>query len=107
MIKLQGSLYGNNNARQCHCLCAESRSLLGHLGISGEVVHTPGHSDDSVSLILDDGSVFTEDLTRPELIGVEDAAVLAASWQLLRERGAARVYSGHGPVRQMDIGFDM
>lgn len=87
--------------------CAESRSLLGHLGILGEVVHTPGHSDDSVSLLLDEGPVFTGDLTRPEFIGVEDAAIVAASWQLLRERGAARVYPGHGPVRQMDIGFDM
>ena len=87
--------------------CAESRSLLGQLGIMGEIVHTPGHSDDSVSLILDDGSVFTGDLTRPEFIGVEDAAVVAASWQLLRERGAARVYPGHGPIRQMDIGPNM
>ena len=81
--------------------CAESRSLLEGIGIPGEIVHTPGHSDDSVSLLLDDGSVFTGDLTRPQAIGVEDPAVVNASWQLLRERGATRVYPGHGPVRQM------
>jgi glyoxylase-like metal-dependent hydrolase (beta-lactamase superfamily II) len=81
--------------------CAASRSLLAQIGISGEVLHTPGHSDDSVSLLLDDGSVFTGDLTRSEFVSVEDAAVVAASWQLLRERGATRVYAGHGPVWQL------
>lgn len=66
-------------------------------------LYTPGHSDDSVSLLLDDGSVFTGDLTRPEFVGMEDAAVVAASWQLLKERGATRVYPGHGPIRQIDV----
>jgi glyoxylase-like metal-dependent hydrolase (beta-lactamase superfamily II) len=81
---------------------AESRLVLERIGIPGEILHTPGHSDDSISLLLDDGSVFTGDLTRPAFIGVEDPAVVLASWQLLRERGAIRVYPGHGPVWQMD-----
>ena len=84
--------------------CAESRSILEQIGIPGEILHTPGHSDDSVSLLLDDGSVFTGDLTHPKFIGVEAAAVVSASWQLLRERGATRIYPGHGPVRQIDVG---
>ena len=67
-----------------------------------EIVHTPGHSDDSVSLLLDDGPVFTGDLT-PLLIGSEDQAVVAASWRTLRERGATHVYPGHGPVRPIDV----
>ena len=37
----------------------ESRALLRRIGIAGEVLHTPGHSQDSVSLLLDDGSAFT------------------------------------------------
>lgn len=78
--------------------CTASRRLLAQIGIGGEIVHTPGHSDDSVSLLLDDGSVFTGDLTRPGFIGLEDPAVVLASWRLLRERGATRVYPGHGPV---------
>src|SRR5215469_2805839 len=63
---------------------AESRALLSRNGIAGEILHTPGHSDDSVSLLLDDGSVFTGDLTPSMLVG-EDAASLtaAASWRLL------------------------
>lgn len=80
----------------------ESRSVLERIGIPGEIVHTPGHSDDSISLLLDDGSTFTGDLTPPAFIGMENPAVVSASWQLLRERGATRVYPGHGPVRQLD-----
>jgi len=82
---------------------AESLSLLERIGIPGEILHTPGHSDDSISLLLDDGSAFTGDLIPPAFIGVEDAAVVSASWRLLQERGATRVYPGHGPVRHMDV----
>lgn len=78
---------------------AESRAVLASVGIDGEIVPTPGHSDDSVSLLLDDGSVFTGDLTPPGFATEDDAATVAASWQLLRERGAKSVYPGHGPVR--------
>lgn len=83
---------------------SESRSVLEQIGIPGEIVPTPGHSDDSISLLLDDGSAFTGDLTPKEFIGVEDATVVTASWRLLRERGATRVYPGHGPVRPIDAG---
>ena len=80
--------------------CAKSRALLERVGIAGEILHSPGHSDDSVSLLLDDGSVFTGDLTPPAL-ATEDNAAVFASWQLLRERGAKRVYPGHGPISEM------
>lgn len=80
---------------------AESRSVLERIGILGEIVPTPGHSDDSVSLLLDDGSAFTGDLTPLAFIGMEEQAVVAASWRLLRDLGAATVYPGHGPARPM------
>ncbi|MEO6222168.1 MAG: MBL fold metallo-hydrolase [Vicinamibacterales bacterium] len=82
--------------------CQESRSILERIGFAGEIVHTPGHSNDSVSLLLDDGSVFTGDLTPPFLaVDEEQATVLRSSWQQLRERGASRIYPGHGPIRPM------
>jgi endoribonuclease LACTB2 len=80
---------------------AGSRDFLRRIGIAGEVLPTPGHSPDSVSLLLDDGSVFTGDLTHPAMIDVENDADVIASWRLLRACGAARVYAGHGPVRPM------
>jgi len=77
----------------------QSRQLLGQIGILGEILHTPGHSDDSVSLLLDDGSVFTGDL--PPEAAAYDNPVALASWRLLREHGATRVYLAHGPIRPL------
>jgi endoribonuclease LACTB2 len=82
---------------------AESRMVLGRIGIAGEILSTPGHSDDSVTLLLDDGSAFTGDLTHPALVGDDNAGAVTASWRLLRERGATRVYPGHGPARPINV----
>jgi ribonuclease/clavin/mitogillin len=80
---------------------AESRSILAQIGIAGEILSTPGHSPDSVSLLLDDGAVFTGDLPPEEIPEAGDPALVSASWRLLRERGAKQVYPAHGPVRPM------
>lgn len=81
--------------------CAESRAFLATLGFAGEIVHTPGHSDDSVSLVLDTGAVFTGDLTYPGLATEETADTVARSWRALHDLGATTVYGGHGPVRPL------
>lgn len=78
----------------------QSRQVLGQIGIAGEILHTPGHSEHCVSLLLDDGSVFTGDL--PPGAYTYDNSVALASWRLLREKGATRVYPAHGPIRSID-----
>ena len=78
----------------------ESRTLLAKIGIAGEIVPTPGHSDHCVSLLLDDGSVFTGDLP-PEGAAFDNPTALA-SWQFLRQRGAKQVFPAHGPIRPID-----
>ena len=90
------SLYGN-----VVISIPESRALLHRLGIAGEILHTPGHSEDSVSVLLDDGPVFTGDLTDPSVVGAVNPDVVRASWQLLKDRGATQVHAGHGPVRPL------
>jgi ribonuclease/clavin/mitogillin len=75
---------------------SESRALLAKIGIGGEIVHTPGHSDDSVSLVLDIGCAFTGDLTMESMVATEDRDVVARSWQNLRDRGVTTIYAGHG-----------
>lgn len=80
--------------------CAQSRELLRELGIPGEILHTPGHTEHCVSLLLDDGSVFTGDLP-PEAYAYDNPVALA-TWKMLRERGATRVYPAHGPIRGID-----
>ena len=81
---------------------SESRALLATLGIAGEIVHTPGHSDDSVSLVLDNGAAFTGDLTLESMIALEDAKVVAQSWQQLRDRGVTTIYGGHGAPHPLE-----
>lgn len=76
---------------------AESRGVLERIGIAGEILPTPGHSPDSVSLLLDDGSAFTGDLG-PAFTD-DEADPVASGWRLLSERGMRRIYPAHGPPR--------
>jgi glyoxylase-like metal-dependent hydrolase (beta-lactamase superfamily II) len=76
---------------------AESRALLHRLGLAGEVIATPGHSDDSVSLVLDDGLAFTGDLPPPHM-APDDSGTVERSWEAIRAHGAHTAYPGHGPV---------
>lgn len=78
-----------------------SRGLLNEIGVAGEILSTTGHSADSVSLVLDDGSAFTGDLTWPGMATDESADAVAESWNKLRQSGATRIYPGHGPIRPM------
>ncbi|MDI6694821.1 MAG: MBL fold metallo-hydrolase [Anaerolineales bacterium] len=78
----------------------QSRQILSQIGIAGEILHTPGHTNHCVSLLLDDGSVFTGDL--PPEAHAFDNPVALATWKMLRERGATRVYPAHGPIRAID-----
>jgi len=81
----------------------ESREVLRQVGIPGEILVTPGHSDDSVSLLLDDGAVFTGDLTPLEGAWGEAGEVVKASWRMLWEHGARMVHPAHGPVHPMAL----
>lgn len=81
-----------------------SRGLLSQIGIAGEILHTPGHTDHCVSLLLDDGSVFTGDL--PLETNAYGNTVILATWKRLREHGARRVYPAHGPIRSVNTMTD-
>ncbi len=75
-----------------------SRKFLAGIGVQGQIIATPGHSDDSVSLILDTGEAFTGDLPRP-LAGAEGSMIIAGeSWEALVAQGAMVSYPGHGPT---------
>lgn len=72
----------------------ESRKFLASLGLNGEILHTPGHSDDSVTLILDEGYAFTGDL-HPSFMNIEDEKT-RASWEKIHQHKITRVFPGHG-----------
>lgn len=53
--------------------CDESREFLRLIGIEGEIISTPSHSEDNVSVILDSGDCFVGDLEPYEyLTGYDD-----------------------------------
>jgi endoribonuclease LACTB2 len=75
----------------------DSREFLSRQNIGGQIIATPGHSDDSISLLLDSGDAFTGDLMAEDLTMDENVAA-KQSWQNLRQLGARRVYPGHGMI---------
>lgn len=72
-----------------------SRNILERLGIQGEIIHTPGHSEDSISLLLDDGSLLVGDLNPLYELECHKGTKIYDSWQRLLERKPKEVYYGH------------
>lgn len=72
----------------------DSRKFLATIGLHGEIIHTPGHSDDSVTLILDEGYAFTGDL-HPAFMNIDDETT-RASWEKIHQHKLTRIFPGHG-----------
>ena len=79
----------------------DSRAFLRRLGIQGEIISTPGHSEDSITLILDEGAAFAGDLPHPMIL-TEDSTEARESWKQIRALGVKAVYPGHGPVWRLE-----
>lgn len=73
-----------------------SRKFLENIGIEGEIVSTPSHSEDSISLILDNGTCFVGDLEPIEYL---DAYVhnvkLKKDWKLIMSYNPKIIYYAH------------
>jgi ribonuclease/clavin/mitogillin len=74
---------------------ADSRDFLTTLGLAGEIIPTPGHSDDSVTLILDEGFAFTGDLSSRFIIPEEDLTS-RQSWDRIYQHKITRIFPAHG-----------
>jgi glyoxylase-like metal-dependent hydrolase (beta-lactamase superfamily II) len=82
--------------------CAESRDVLKRLGIDGEILHTPSHSEDSVSLVLDDGICFVGDLEPlAYLAGYNENPALKSDWEQLMRRRPRRVLYAHANEQKL------
>lgn len=80
--------------------CKESRIFLSRLGIAGEIIHTPSHSEDSVSLILDDGDCFVGDLEPYEYIeAYEENLPLRNDWKHVLAFHPKRIFYAHAPEK--------
>ena len=76
--------------------CSESRALLKVHGIGGEILHTPSHSQDSVSLLLDDGSCLVGDLEPlAYLAGYDENPALKNDWEQILRQHPKRILYAH------------
>ena len=76
--------------------CAESRAFLATLGINGEIIHTPSHSEDSITVVLDSGDAFVGDLEPLSyLAAYEENPDLKKDWDQLLSHHPKRIYYGH------------
>jgi glyoxylase-like metal-dependent hydrolase (beta-lactamase superfamily II) len=75
-------------------------------GIRGRILHTPGHSPGSLSVLLDSGDAFVGDLamnTFPIRVGpclplfAEELPRLSSSILKIISSGAKRIHPAHGP----------
>jgi len=85
---------------------------LADYGIAGRVVHTPGHSKGSVSVVLNSGEAFVGDLAMNKFplrrspglpILAYDIEKVKESWQQLLRLNVKTVYPGHGSPFSVDI----
>ena len=76
--------------------CEESRVFLRTLGIDGEIISTTSHSEDSVSLILDEGTCIVGDLEPLEYLGAyEENEKLAKDWERILSFQPKRICYAH------------
>lgn len=84
----------------------ETRSdFLRSIGIPGSILNTPGHTDDSISVVLDDGSAFVGDAAMDLLnfclcdhrpIYYNNNQDIFTSWDSLKAAGAKVIFPAHG-----------
>ena len=74
---------------------SDSRKVLGEIGIDGEIIATPGHSDDSISLLLDSGELFVGDLNPLYELELHKGTEIGESWDRLLTCKPKIVYYGH------------
>lgn len=73
-----------------------SRDLLKSIGINGQIVLTPGHSEDSISLIVDGDCAFIGDLPLVDSASEEMNEEALESWEIIKNANVKTVYPAHG-----------
>ena len=80
----------------------DNSSFLKSIGIDGNLITTPGHSDDSVSLIIDDCCAFTGDLPALPLMQAYNDQVIEDSWKKIQKYHVKTIYPAHGETYQIN-----
>jgi glyoxylase-like metal-dependent hydrolase (beta-lactamase superfamily II) len=80
--------------------------LLPSLGLGAKILHTPGHTEDSISVLFPNGDCLVGDAimnwplnflgSNPFPILIQDHIALKTSWDKLKTSGAKRLFPAHG-----------
>lgn len=82
--------------------CKESREFLKDLGINGEIISTASHSEDSVSLVLDEGVCIVGDLEPIDYLGgYEENVSLQKDWELVMSYKPKLIYYAHANEKEL------
>lgn len=73
----------------------ESANFLNKIGLQARILSTPGHTDDSITLLCDSGEAFIGDL-RAEYLAVDKDSTEYKTWAMLKTANARIIYPGHG-----------
>ncbi|PKL38282.1 MAG: hypothetical protein CVV44_10350 [Spirochaetae bacterium HGW-Spirochaetae-1] len=88
-----------------HIVPGNDNDVLRSLGVEGRIVYTPGHTDDSISVVMDDGRAFVGDAAmnllnycfcRRRPIWLADMGEVYTGWERLADSGARVIYPAHG-----------
>ncbi len=80
----------------------DDTELLKSIGIDGVILHTPGHTDGSLSIVMTDGTAFVGDtvmnfiLSSPDPFVFQSMEEVFKSWDKLQQNGAKTLYPAHG-----------
>ena len=84
-------------------LFEDSRRFLEELGIKGEIIPTPSHSGDSISILLDDGTAIVGDLEPLEYLkAYEDNKMLRRDWDTLMEHHPKHILYAHANEKVLE-----
>lgn len=85
--------------------CEESRAFLHRIGIEGEILPTPSHSNDSISLILDNGACFAGDLEPIDYLDAYGENIkLQDDWKLIMGHNPKTIFYAHANERIVENG---
>lgn len=79
--------------------CGGSRSFLASLGIDGEIIHTPAHSEDSISVLLDEGVAIVGDLPPYDIAEGYHDECLGKCWEQVLSHEPETVFYSHANER--------
>jgi len=85
---------------------------LSEYGIDGQILHTPGHTIGSLSVILNSGKAFVGCMAhngfpfrwKPGLpIYAQDINAIKENWKTLIDKGISFIYPGHGKAFPIEV----